>query len=744
MVPMHECSMILPSATYRVQLRNGLDFARLGQQIGALADLGVSHLYLSPVFTAVQGSTHGYDITRPDQVDPGLGGVQGLRDLAQAAQARGLGLILDIVPNHTAFSLENPWLWDVLRHGSNSRYAGYFDIDWAAGPLALPFLPEALQLMKDAGLLVADWAAPQPVLAVADLFTLPLSGDASDDLDAVLARQHWRLMHWERERDSITHRRFFNVTGLIGMRVENRAVFDAMHATTLDLLRDGTVQGLRIDHIDGLADPAGYLARLRAAVGPDVPIWVEKILTGDERLPDWPVQGTTGYEHAADIARVLTHPAGHAQIDALWRKATDVTGKFHAEVLRAKTDILRNELAAELGALQDRAGAVVASDPTLEAGPEALREAVIALIEEMDSYRTYVTGGHATPDDRARLALVANRARQRVRSEAVITRLEQALSDPTLAPDRRFATRFQQISGALLAKAHEDTAAFRWAAYLASSEVGANPDQPTTDPVEFSARFAQIAPGAMILTSSHDTKRSEDARMRLVALSHLPDDWAALWAQTSAALPSDGQPPQANRLWYLLQTLLAAFHPTDPDLGQRVADHMVKALREAKEITTPTHPVPEAEAAYVTLALLLAAQWQADLPPAAARLIAQGAVLSLAQVGLKLLSTGVPDIYQGCEVGAFTLTDPDNRQPVDPGRLQSMAEDGGFDGRKLRLTRALLALRRRAPDLFVQGRSLQMLWRDGGVTLTATGAQGGVTLTIPAQGDAMIAVLPAP
>jgi len=274
----------IPTATCRIQLREGVDFAALTARLDQIADLGVSHLYLSPIFAATEGSTHGYDITDPTRIENSLGGAEGFAALAEQAKARDLGIILDIVPNHTAFSVQNPWLADVLTHGRSSPRARHFDIDWQAGPLVLPWLPAPFeQMLTEGAFRVRDgqWMFGDLALPLAP------GTNATDDLRALHEAQHWRLVHHVLERDGITHRRFFNVTDLIGMRVEDGTVFDDTHALILELVRSGQVQGLRVDHVDGLADPAGYLERLAEAL-PGTPVWVEKILTGDEALrPSW-------------------------------------------------------------------------------------------------------------------------------------------------------------------------------------------------------------------------------------------------------------------------------------------------------------------------------------------------------------------------------------------------------------------------------------------------------------------------
>ncbi|NEX47787.1 malto-oligosyltrehalose synthase [Pseudotabrizicola algicola] len=697
---------MLPLATYRLQMRNGVDFDTVIADIDALTRLGISHLYLSPVFTATTGSTHGYDVTRPDEIDPALGGLEGFRRLAEAARARGLGIILDIVPNHTAFSLENPWLVDVLRHGQASRYAQHFDIDWSAGRLVLPWLARPVQaLLAEGALHVGQDARLGPVLVVDDL-RLPLQGDTQGPLEEVLERQSWHLADWQAGSDSITHRRFFNITDLISMRVDRPEVFDDTHALVLDLVARGDVQGLRIDHIDGLRAPGAYLERLRGRVGPDVPIWVEKILVGDEPLPDWPVEGTTGYEHARDIARVLTPPAGVAALGALWSGAVARGTDYAATLTAAKRDILRHDLAAEVLRLVDLARAALKDDPEHDPGPETLRQSVIGMLEGMPVYRTYFGEAHQAAEDAA-APLDAMRAHvaATLRPPLTALRLIDVLAEAQSPEEAAFRDLFQQTSGAVLAKSAEDTALYRFVPYPAACEVGASPEAPTLPPEEFAQTWASMPAGAMVLTSTHDTKRSEDARMRLVACAVLPDAVQVLWHETCAlprvqAALAGGM--RKEELWTLMHSLLAAWQPADlaPDLAERVAGYLQKAMREAKEISVPGYPNDAAEAPALGLARALTVLWQANLPEAAAALIDRGEVLSLVQLALKLLARGVPDIYRGCEGPSFSLTDPDNRRAVDLKALSALDQQQDFAGRKYRLTRSLLSLRaRRISDL---------------------------------------------
>ncbi|WP_282602089.1 malto-oligosyltrehalose synthase [Paracoccus sp. PARArs4] len=699
--------MNIPDATYRIQLRNGVDFARVQGLLPYLRDLGVSDLYLSPIFAAVPGSTHGYDVTDPTAIEPELGGRPAFEALAAAARDAGMGIIIDIVPNHTAFSPANPWLADVLRHGRSSMHAPAFDIDWDAGPLVLPFLPDPFEIVLERG----DFAVEGDEWVMGGL-RLPLApGPRPQSLRDLHRVQHWRLVHYERERDSITHRRFFNVTGLIGMRVERPEVFDATHSLILDLVRKGLVQGLRVDHIDGLVDPAGYLDRLHGAL-PDTPIWVEKILVDHETLPaSWPVAGTTGYESARLFARALTDAKGLARLDAHWRRATRITEDFASSLMAAKHEILDNELAAERRQLIALARNALGARPEGAPGPEWLREAVTALLVAVPRYRTYVAAGGMAPGDEDLLADIAERAGQGLRSRAVVDALAGLLRQ-----DCPFTRRFQQVSGALLAKAQEDTAGFRWTRYLAANEVGAEPDEATITDAEATAFLKARAATEMNLTSTHDTKRSEDSRMRLVAISHLPDDFAALH-DAAAALPQARGVP-GRRIWYGVQSALA-IHGA-PDADARLCAHLEKAMREAKLRSFWTNPDEDAESRAKALTSAVLDSWRVP-PPALTRLIERADALILMQLAMKVLTPGFPDIYRGTEDPLLALTDPDNRHPVD---WDALARSTSV---KARWTRDLLHLRRDRSDFLRDADVLlerdeggmRMIRRSGGDSLTA-------------------------
>lgn len=697
-------------ASYRLQLRDGFTFDEAIARLDHIAALGVSHLYLAPILTAAPGSSHGYDVTDPTEIDPVLGGREGFERLSEAARARGLEIILDIVPNHLDFGLNTPWLVEVLRHGRESEYGNVFDIDWDAGPLVLPWLSESLAEAHAAGKVSLDGDHLD-----VDGMKIPLApGTAPETLDAesleaLQQAQHWRLLPWPMERDSITHRRFFTVTSLIGVRIEDEAVFERSHQLIFDLVDRGLIQGLRVDHVDGLKDPATYLERLAARL-PGTPVWIEKIVVGDERLQDWPVLGTTGYESAALITRMLTEAPGFAQIDAAWRAETGRQGNFHAAVEAAKRQLLPGELAAELRQLIAMAQALADTEGR-PVGPEMLREALTELLVAFPRYRSYLAAGSAaSEEDRTLWHDTAEQAASHVRLPETIHWLVEKILGAESSEAQRLAARLQQVTGALIAKAHEDTAGFRFNRYLAVNEVGADPDRPAIDQAEVETFLTERLTrwqGALNLGSSHDTKRSEDARARLIAMTHAPEAALALWHDASALPGSDAI--DANQRFYAFQSALALYG--EPEAGERLAAHLVKALREAKEVSFWIAPDEAREQALGAWAVALLDSWDRAAPEALLKLCRIGAALSLRELGLRCLLPGMPDIYQGGEGPLFHVTDPDNRRPPlwdEPMPAGELARE--WANAKLDLLKACLVLRRSDPDLFAQG---QAIWHDG-------------------------------
>jgi (1->4)-alpha-D-glucan 1-alpha-D-glucosylmutase len=598
-------------ATYRLQLAGDFGFAAARELVPYLADLGVSHLYLPPSFQARPGSTHGYDVVDPGRFSDALGGEEGFRALADAAHEAGLGVVLDIVPNHMATDDANRW-W--AEEGLRKKF---FDVDEATG----------------------------------------------------------------------RHRRFFDIDHLAGVRQEDPEVFETTHELALRLARDGVVDGLRVDHPDGLADPAGYLQRLRD--GGAGHVWVEKILDPGERLRDWPVEGTVGYEFLNDVAGLFVDPDGERTLTELWEEVAGASEPFGEVAARAKLEQAGGVFRADLERL------------ARELDPPADVEALVAAVSSLPVYRTYVEpeAGHVSEEDRAAL--------EEAGSMDPDVKRKLLLEEPA-APG--FVRRFQQTTPAVMAKGVEDTAFYRHARLLALNDVGGDPSRFGIDVERFHAANLERAerfPLNLLTTMTHDAKRSADVRARIGALAALASEWADRvrhWLELAEPLRSDGAPDRIEE-YFILQTLVGAW-PIELD---RMQAYMEKALREAKRNTNWIDHDERWEGAvkrYVA-ALYEHDEFLADFEPFVARVAAAGERAALGQLALKLTAPGVPDIYNGDELPLRALVDPDNRRPVDWRRRREMltrikgaAHPEDEPARKLWLTWRLLDLRSRRPEAF--------------------------------------------
>ena len=714
-----------PRATYRLQLRGGLGFAEAAALVPYLARLQVSHLYLSPPFAAVAGSTHGYDVVDPNRLDPTLGGEPGFMALSETLKRHGLGLLLDIVPNHMGIGRDNAWWWDVLEHGRASPYAGYFDIDFDADPdgkLVLPVLGGLLDAAIECGELrvVRDEPGDRPFLGLGE-GRFPLNGDPQAPLRDILAGQPYRLIPWQEGAQRRNYRRFFNIDQLAGLRVELPEVFETSHRLIFELVEHGLVQGLRIDHIDGLTDPKAYLDRLQgrlAELRPEArPFYlvVEKILIGDEQLPpDWPVAGTTGYEFMNETLGLLVDRPGLWRLDEL---ATAITGEelpFKDVAQEAKALVLERLFAGELETLSRRAAELCGLEL------ETARAALQLLLPALPVYRTYGGAGWR-PEDVGVLEQAFATAQRDAPPELVeaLRRIEHALAQPQGEDGQAFVQALQQLSGPLMAKSVEDTAFYRHGRLLALNEVGGEPDAQGLEPASFhrlAARRLEQWPDTLLATATHDTKRGEDGRARLAILSELADEWSATvtaWRGLNAALP----PIHPSDEYMLYQSLVGAW-PVELDpgdaaglegLGGRLEGWLLKSLREGKERSDWNEPDAPYERRAVGF-LRSALAGGGDFAQAACRFVRRiapaGLANSLAQLLLKLTVPGVPDIYQGTELGDFSLVDPDNRRPVDFALRTRLLAEGGWDahGPKLYLLARGLALRAGRPELFARGR----------------------------------------
>lgn len=769
-------------ATARLQLHAGFTLRDAAAQVPYYARLGVSHLYLSPIGTAVPGSTHGYDVTDPGQVNPELGGEAALAELHAAVQAHEMGLILDIVPNHMAADAHNPWWWDVLRHGRGSRFADWFDIDWRSpghdGKLWLPVLdrPYAQALAEGVLKLVLD-AAGEPQLEHHQTpFPVRVEGGnlpqdlqsrrdwahrinqgalrGEDTLHRLLERQAYRLAWWRVGNDMINYRRFFDITSLAAIRMERADVFNAVHALPLRLIGQGVLDGLRLDHVDGLADPRGYLRRLRAQVDKagrrrglppgKVVLLVEKILAPGEHLPrDWPVQGTTGYDFMDQVSGVLHDPNGQPALTRLWVAHSGRSGDFAQEEFQARGELLEGSLQAEFNRALHAAMATARLDlASREFSPQMLGAALAAVMRRFPVYRTYAGNDGLDAQDAALFQAAAQLAREHARPhvQAALDALQRWMHDqpdtPTIQRSLRrvLRRRMEQLSAPLNAKSVEDTAFYRHGVLLSRNEVGSHPVELALDPQAFHQACQARAAGhqrAMLATATHDHKRGEDLRMRLAVLSAQPAWWAqqveafSTMAGQLGLAPGHGGPDAGDALM-LWQMLVGAWplilEPDDAqglaEFAERMAGWQSKAVREAKLRSTWTEPDERYEAA--ARALLDAALVQDAgkalrhaLHAAAQALAPLGAINGLAQATLRLTTPGVPDLYQGTEGWDLSLVDPDNRRPVDfalrrqwlddPSPWPALLQQWRSGQCKARLVAQLLQLRASLPELFARG-----------------------------------------
>ena len=647
-------------STYRLQMRgtasgDAFTFEDAMDVLDYLDELGVSHIYLSPILTAVEGSTHGYDVTDPTTVSAALGGPEGLARLSAAAQARGMGLIVDIVPNHVGVDRpdQNRWWRDVLEHGRSSPYATYFDIDWNLDPGGRIVLPV---LGSD------DDAAPP--------------GYPADD-------RHYRLIGW---RHGICgYRRFFSITSLAGVRQEDRAVFDATHVEVKRWFSEGLVDGLRIDHPDGLSSPAGYLAWLREIIGPQAWIVIEKILAVDEPLEaSLPVAGTTGYDALREIGGLFIDPAGAGPLTALYESSgvayNDIPQLARQLKVEAVTDTLRSELA--------RLCRVIGSDDA------RLPDAIASLISHVPVYRF----------DYPSLSAVLPMATAETVSQRPELAEPLAIVALALTANSEAAVRFNQLCGAATAKSMEDCLFYRDARLVSLNEVGGEPARFGVSIAEFHQRAATRArrwPHAMVALSTHDTKRGEDVRARIGVLSQVPSLWTELVGKWALESP----PPDPATGLFLLQNIFGVW-PLDgvvtDELRRRLHAYAEKAIREAAVLTSWHDPDATFEAAvHAWLDTVMDGPIATELTSLGTRLDKHAQNDALGQKLLALTVPGVPDVYQGTELADDSLVDPDNRRPVDyRARRDALRANSNP---KMRVVTAALRLRRDRPNTFTDG-----------------------------------------
>jgi malto-oligosyltrehalose synthase len=743
--------MTIPRATYRLQFHRDFPFDAAVEIVPYLARLGISHVYASPILAARPGSMHGYDTIDATAINPVLGGRAGLDRLSETLRRHEMGLIIDIVPNHMAADAANPWWWDVLRSGRASPYADHFDIAWddpdpeLQGKVLLPCLGDALESCLERGEIALGEENGERVLRYFDQrFPVDPRSEGAD-LPSLLRRQNYVLAFWREAPTRINWRRFFDINQLVALRMDREPVFQDYHRLILDLHQARIIDGVRVDHVDGLADPIGYCRRLREALGPDAYLVIEKILHADERLSaDWPIHGTSGYDFMDEVSAVLHDPDGETALTGLWqtlsgdrRAFAGVAGDARREILERLFPRQRDRLLVALRAMDLRA-----DDAAL---PKALNELLAALRH----YRTY--GGESGFDaaDTLELEFAANTARPLLNTETAAALAEICRVLPK-APVRQ---RFEQLSATLTAKAVEDTAFYRYSRLLSRNEVGSDPGA-LAIPVErfhaCAARRRAAFPAAMLATATHDTKRGEDHRARLAVLSEIAEDWRALAIRWSGQYPAP-DPAVGLMIW---QTIIGAWPPSAKDdvaaaaFHQRLEQWLVKALREAKQRTAWDEPDESFERAckgYLAYLFDPKIGFLAEAEAFVDRIAPIGIRNSLAQTVLRLTLPGVPDLYQGTEFWDFSLVDPDNRRPVDFGARTNALTEGAdlalllaewSDGRvKQALIARLLGFRQRHAALFADGDY---------EPLAPSGAQAEhlIAFSRRRRGEALIVVVP--
>jgi (1->4)-alpha-D-glucan 1-alpha-D-glucosylmutase len=833
----------VPTATYRLQFTPEFGFTDATAIVPYLSDLGVGHMYASPYLKARPGSMHGYDVVDPNAFNPEVGTAAEHAAMVAAAQARGMGQILDFVPNHLGVGPENPWWMDVLEWGERSPYAHFFDIDWKplrpellgkvlvptlgdqygrvleAGDIVLRFdrergalevgyfdnrfplaiksygeilqrairrgagglealaiefaaiddpveppatgadMQAAVSRANDAKARFAEAARDDAVTAAVDAAVgefAVISGEprSADALEILLQDQYYRLAYWRVAVDDINYRRFFDINDLAGLRVEDASVLGQTHRLAFELVAQGTLQGLRIDHVDGLYNPGGYcnLLKERAdALGQPIYIVVEKILAPFERLrASWLISGTTGYEFANLVNGLFVDPSAEFAFDRIYARAIGRDSDYEAIAYEAKKRIMSVNLASELTVLATDLTRIAASDRrSSDFTYNGLREALMDVIAAFPVYRTYVVGQEIEDEDLdfIEAAIAVAQMRSSLSDDSLFTFIADVLTARAARPETsydrnavlRFAMRFQQYTSPVMAKSIEDTVFYRYVRLISLNEVGGDPTRFGTSVGEFHAANAERAatrPHTMLATSTHDHKRGEDVRTRIDVLSEIPGGWSRAlrrWSRINRAkrdIVRSNPVPEPNDEYFLYQTLIGTW-PTqwlEPDsvdadayaaYVERIIAYMLKAQREAKQRTSWSRPDTEYEDGTERFVRAILergddARFPSELATFVAEIAPAAMISSLAQVVLKCTSPGLPDIYQGGELWDHSLVDPDNRRAVDYALRAAMLADirrdpataraSWPDGRvKLFVTWKLLSLRAERRATFLDG-----------------------------------------
>lgn len=820
-------------ASYRLQLLPGFGFSEVEALLPYLQQLGISHLYLSPINEAAEGSTHGYDVIDHNAIRADLGGREGLDRLSDRVNDAGLQLIFDIVPNHAGVGPHNEAWQSVLAHGKYSPLSRYFDIDWQPleatlqNKVLLPFLGNPYGEALDSGEIsltyerggfyatyfedrfalspatyatILDAALPhyertdiyfdlkdlqQAYLTVGEGevekaeilgrrletfddkidWDVPLAEFHGIALHELLERQWWRLAYWKTGGYEINYRRFFDINGLVALRMEDDEVFWKSHRLLGDVIAHGGLAGVRVDHVDGLFDPHAYLNHLRELGARQ--IWVEKILGPREVLPEeWPVEGTTGYEFMNDVMALLIDPDGLASIVRIYHRFVPNAELYEDVVHESKQLVMESSLSSELYRLAYQLNRLCKADyHTRDFALGALRDAVAEVIAALDRYRTYLP--HEAETAREVVERAVAHARQRTPAfepslyDFIASIILGDVPEELRERQQAWVGRFQQYTAPVAAKGVEDTAFYRYLPLVALNEVGGEPDL-SPHPVQgfhSHARFrSQRYPSSLLATATHDHKRGEDTRARLVALSEVPE----LWEETLHELAQIGKPhsglqsPSRLDEYLFFQILVALWKEgTQEELAERLWQYLQKASRESKLRTSWNNPNESYEKGLEKFVrgVLADPRLGQAVGPLAAKLAEYGFVNSLTQLVLKFTTPGVPDIYQGCELADLSLVDPDNRRPVDYRYRQQLLEkfqpliddprpeavselvEGRDETLKFYMTAQLLRVRRRYSEVLGAG-DYQVLEIAGG------GAEHWIAFAREHESEAIVVIVP--
>jgi (1->4)-alpha-D-glucan 1-alpha-D-glucosylmutase len=739
-----------PVATYRVQVNQDFNFDKLKQIVPYLNQLGISHIYSSPIFQAKEGSSHGYDIVDPNQISNNLGGQAAFDSLMHEVSSYGLKWMQDIVPNHQSYSSENKMIYDLLKNGKRSEYYSYFDIDWnnpskrLKNKILAPFLNEPyVQNLKKRRIFLTD---NDGLKINYNNMTFPINKQVgtkteqeidlvnSDPslLDKLLSKQFYALAYWMVAFKQINYRRFFDIIDLIGVQVEDLSVLENTHRLIFELANSGLISALRVDHIDGLYDPQQYLNRIRETL-PEVFLLVEKVLTDKEQLPtSWPIQGSTGYDFLNVINNLFIQNGNERQIDSYYKGFSGNTQPFSDQLYDCKKLVIETYFLGDIKNLARLINCSLTKVDRKKITLQAMQQALVELIACFPVYRGYAKAGKLVYEPFIEALSQAINRNPHLTKE--LDSISNILQRSQTSPQALHAImRLQQFTGAVMAKGLEDTTFYRYNMFISANEVGGNPERLGCSKAEFHDFILDRQnnwPFSLNATSSHDTKRGEDVRARLNVISEIPEEFEKSlvdWSKTNEGIKRrfNGKlAPNRNEEIYLYQMLLGAYPSTaneKPQFTNRIKMHMIKALREAKQNSNWLYPNKLYETAVECFIeqILSNDNFMEAFLPLQQKISFYGFFNSLSQVLLKMTCPGIPDFYQGTELWDLNMVDPDNRRPVNyivrqqalneiaklgPSRAQILLESSCNEKAKLYLIYKILSLRRKTKQLFDEGK----------------------------------------